>query len=276
MSELPLSEKWKNQLNYLDGKEATYLNQTLDNNLVQKNIRGRFYDLNKILATNAYLQNDIDEFKTRAYNCAIISVYLLQVYDDAWIYYKMQPYSMAVLSDSDFAVQLLRNIDLEKYDKPAYWNYSCKGLLINNNKLIEKAIDYLDMQIRKNKEVSLSKAHKYCIQGIVDKDITLIENGLHLFELNRNKSRLIQNDLSESYLSYHALFYGKIARRNGIEINSTYSRVPNKLLDYEPVYKYEIPYRFLAEHYIESGIEVGFNTENRKISPMDWIKSLFK
>ena len=276
MTALSNNDKWRNTIKSLEGREAAVLEKLNNDNLVQRNIRSTLYYYNKIEATQAYLTNRLQEFRQRAYICALLSDYMLETYDDGWITYKMQPYSMAVLSGHDLAINRLGYLDLPDSPDTAYWNYSCQGLIQNNQDLINIAVQRLEASIKAKSEISLSKAHLFCINGIMNRDKKEIEKGIDLMELPRNKKRIIANELCEAFLSYYALFYAKWAYKNGIEISIKYERIPQVLVELDDTNPLTVPYAFLYDFYKDKDVSVIYKPYPTRKRLFERITSFFK
>ena len=172
---MTFEEKWKNRMagSFKDDKE--YILKTFDEDLLQKHVRSHMIQRNVNLGLNEFLNKRVDETKIRFSMSAMLSEYCFLSYNRNWPYWDMKSYSYALLSDNIELIDRYSNLPIDEhslYDDPqkgvpAFWNYLIQGLLSENTEQVEKGKKALyDSLISKNKEISLSRAHEQCTEGI--------------------------------------------------------------------------------------------------------------
>lgn len=254
---MELDQKWKNVLEFSLENEKKSIIRSYSKEWNQSGTRSYLAESNYIIGINYFRIRAINDFKQKLHNSALLYEYCFNVYNNYWISYKMKPYTYALLSDNKDLVNRFANISLEDsgQNKAAYFNYSIQGLLRDDPDMINKSLKIIDKEISYGKEVSIKKAHKFCIEGIVNKDKEHVLKGIHEFELKRNKKRFIANDLGEEYISLFPMVYAKIAWMKGMEIDPRSKFMPIELLKINPLKEYTIPYWFLRDYYREQGID---------------------
>jgi len=267
---MELDQKWKNVLKFSLDNEKKSITRSYSNEWNQFGTRSYLAECNYIVGIDFFRKRENLKFKQKLYNSALIYEYCFKVYKSNWISFNMKPYSYALLSDNKNLVNRFSNISLENLekDKTAFFSYSIQGLLRNDPEMIYEAIKIIDIGILSGKEVSIKKAHKMCIEGIVNKDEELILKGIDEFELKKNKKRFIESDICENFISFFPIIYAKIAWMKGMEVNPESKFMPIELLKINPLEEYTIPYWFLRDFYREEGL----NWRYKPIHPnlQDW------
>jgi len=254
---MELDQKWKNVLEFSKDNEKNSIIRSYSKEWNQPGTRSYLAECNYIIGIDFFRKKAFHEFKQKIYNSAMIYEYCFNIYNNYWISYNMKPYTYALLSDNKNLVNRFSNISLADsgQNTAAFYNYSIQGLLRDDPEMINKSLKIIDKGISSRKEVSIKRAHKMCIEGIVNKDKVQILKGIHEFELKRNKKRFIANDICENFISFFPVIYAKIAWMKDMKIDPGSKFVPFDLLKIEPLNEYTIPYWFLRDFYREQGID---------------------
>jgi len=257
-------KKFENYLVNAIPNDSEYVKRTFLANWNQSGIRSYLIRNNITLSVNGLLEGKFSECKYRFSIASMLSEYCFLTYNNNWPSWNMKPYSYALLSDSKALIDKFASLpidehkiyDIEKKESPAYWNYLLKGLWLNDALIIDKGLsDLYDKNISKNREISLSRAHKLCTEGISERNEMKIIDGLNEFELKRNKKRILANDICENVISFFPIAYAKIAWLKGLEVDPQSKYMPLDLLRVEPLEEYTIPYWFLRDWYRDQSVD---------------------
>lgn len=260
---MTFEEKWKNIMISTNTIDRDYITRSYSEKWNQSGIRSYLISNSKTFAINGIINGRSDSRKLRFSIAAMLSEYCFIKYNNNWPRWDMKPYTYALLSDHAALIDRFAHLPLddhqifndEKNEVPAFWNYLLQGLLTDDNAVIEKTLTVLSDRINRKKEVSISRAHLLSVEGIMNSNEEMVLNGLKEFELKRNKSRFLKNDICENIISFFPIAYAKIAWLKGIEVDPESDYMPVELLEVKPLKEYTIPYWFLRDYYREEGVD---------------------
>ena len=255
---------WKYNVSYNKQRLQVLVERFHSPDWRQSEIRGSLTNSFAYIALENYRNDKFSACKSYFSHAAMVAEYCFHEYHNNWPYWNMKPYTYALLSDHQALIDRYARLHVDevilypndKKAQPAYWNYLISGILSDDEVILMKGFNQIQKEfISKNKEVSISTAHLLCSEGLLENNESKVRDGLHKFDLKRNKKRFIDNDICEEILSFFPLAYAKIAWLKGMEIDPGSPYMPIELLRVAPLEEYTIPYWFLRDWYRDQGVD---------------------
>ncbi len=142
-------------------------------------------------------------------------------------------------------------------------------LSVGDWKELEKSLEIFLLIFDTYRDDFMDKSiHLDIFRGFLDNNKLAIEAGLKKLETSKLRKIRQKSVSEEKHISIYTTAIAKLAWMHGMEVRIESEYVPKKLLPFEPLEEYTIPYKFLRDFYREQGIDWRYDPIHPELQ--DW------
>jgi hypothetical protein len=246
--------------NYIQ-QEPEKILQSRNENLIQKNLRLGFDNINSVLSLGCYFfSSGLSSMKKRFSYTGQMAEYLNNHYEVPWLPYRFSNFSYTLCSDHKELIARFGTLKIPDSVKAIGQTENCVMLammdLIREDWTgVAHYISVLERLAQKPKPSAYTPIHIATLKAFIDQDADALQKALIRFEDKKLKAHRKKVNMHEKYVSIVPLGYAKLAWLRGMEIQLDSEYIPKDWLPYQPLEEYTIPYWFLRDYYRSQGVD---------------------